>query len=117
MSEDWTREIEHQLRASKLEFEQRLQRISENHRRPLESDSKERATQMENLEVVDALGNETLVELRDISAALIKLEDGVFGACEECEEPIGRQRLQACPQAQKCIYCAELDDDRRRFAG
>lgn len=117
MQEDWVKELEIELAATKAELEQRLRRINENHRRPLDSDSKERATELENQEVVDALGNEARVELKQITSALAKIQSGKFGFCEECGEPIGRERLFAHPYAGKCIDCAELDDDMRRLSG
>jgi len=115
MQDDWIRELEIELSASKAELEERLYRIGQSHRRPLETDSKERATQLENQEVVDALGNETRKELAQVTAALAKIRSGDFGFCEECGEEIGRERLLAYPHAKKCINCAELDDARRRL--
>lgn len=117
MQKDWIKELEVELSATKTMLEQRLARIHENHRRPLESDSKERATQLENQEVVDALGNEARAELEQVTAALAKIASGEFGSCEECGEEIARARLLAYPHAEKCIDCAELDDDMRRSAG
>lgn len=45
-----------------------------------------------------------------IEKALRKLDDGVYGACEECEEPISRKRLEARPEAQLCIQCKEAQE-------
>jgi len=117
MQDKWIRELEIELNASKAELEERLSRIRASHRRPLETDSKERATQLENREVVDALGNETRKELAQVTDALAKIRSGDFGICEECGEQIGRDRLLAYPHARKCIDCAELDDAKRRLTG
>lgn len=117
MQDDWIKELQIELTATKAELEQRLRRIHEHHRRPLESDSKEQATQLENQEVVDALGNEARLELKQVSLALAKIRDGEFGFCEECGDSIGRNRLLAYPHARKCIDCAELDEDMRRVTG
>ena len=57
MQDSWLDDARSDLRRKKDELEQRLERINRNHRRPLEPDSKERAMQLENHEVVDALGN------------------------------------------------------------
>jgi RNA polymerase-binding transcription factor len=105
------------LKLQKLEFEQRLARINENHRRPLETDSKERALQLENREVIDALGNEAREELERIAAALLRIENGEFGICISCGDQISEQRLAAFPQANKCIDCASLDEERERLTG
>ena len=45
--------------------------------------------------------------LREIEAALQRFEDGSFGECLECGEPIAPGRLQANPVARYCITCAE----------
>lgn len=45
--------------------------------------------------------------LRKINNALQKIEDGTFGICEKCEEPIGEKRLLALPDCILCIICAE----------
>lgn len=116
MQETWLAELQGELRHKKAELEKRLERINQNHRRPLETDSKERAMQLENQEVVDALGNEARVEIAQISTALKKFSEGSFGICAECGDPIAQKRLSACPEAEKCIDCASLDDDARRLA-
>ena len=112
----WDR-LRDELKQQKSELEQRLARINENHRRPLESDSKERAMQLENREVVDALGNEAREELEQIAAALVRINNGEFGYCTVCGDAISEQRLQAFPQADKCIECASLDEERERLTG
>lgn len=42
-----------------------------------------------------------------IRAALRRLDDGSFGDCLVCEEPINPARLRADPAATICIDCAE----------
>lgn len=44
--------------------------------------------------------------LRKISAALQRIEDGVFGACLTCDQPIDPRRLEIDPTASLCIDCA-----------
>lgn len=117
MQEPWIDELREDLRKKKGELERRLGRINLNLRQTLESDSKERAMQLENQEVVDALGNEARLEIAQIASALTRIDEGVFGLCTDCGDKIARNRLLAYPQAEKCIDCASLDDDRRRVAG
>ncbi|MFQ5695023.1 MAG: TraR/DksA family transcriptional regulator, partial [Terriglobia bacterium] len=45
--------------------------------------------------------------LREVEAALERLEDGAFGVCEACEEKILKRRLQAIPWTRLCRECAE----------
>src|SRR5262249_41216455 len=47
--------------------------------------------------------------LAEIDAALVRLDQGRFGVCEECGREIGRDRLRALPFARFCI------DDARRL--
>ena len=51
-------------------------------------------------------------KLREVRAALARMQDGSYGTCLECEEPISRQRLAAIPWAPLCIRCQEAADCR-----
>ena len=52
-----------------------------------------------------------------INQALAKIEDGVYGECEECGEQISLKRIQARPVAELCIDCkAEQEQLERRNA-
>ena len=48
--------------------------------------------------------------LRNIQAALRRIENGTFGTCTNCEETIGRSRLVAVPWTRFCIRCQEAVD-------
>ncbi len=47
------------------------------------------------------------VTLESIEMAIEKIEDGVFGTCEECSGQISKTRLNAIPYTQLCIKCAQ----------
>jgi RNA polymerase-binding protein DksA len=49
-----------------------------------------------------------LGELRAIDAALLRVADGSYGRCAACDRPIELPRLQAAPQAPRCIDCQTL---------
>ena len=49
-----------------------------------------------------------LEELRDIEAALQRMEDGAYGNCEQCGLEIGYPRLEAQPTALRCIRDQEV---------
>ncbi len=100
------------LLKKKEEVTERLERITANLRRGYEADSKERAKQLEDSEVVDALGNEARAELKKISATLARMESGEFGICIDCGMPIDEGRIKAYPYALKCINCATMDEHR-----
>ena len=105
--------LRERLERKKDELTARLERITANLRRGYEADSKERAKQMEDNEVVDALGNEARDELRKITAALVRMDAGDYGTCVECGLEIDTGRLEAYPYAQECIDCARFDEHRR----
>lgn len=44
--------------------------------------------------------------LQQIEAALERLEEGVYGQCEECGVQIPKARLNAVPYATMCVKCA-----------
>ncbi|MFN3919863.1 MAG: TraR/DksA family transcriptional regulator [Methylohalobius sp.] len=47
-------------------------------------------------------------EIRDIDAALIRIAEGSYGICIDCEQPIGIERLKAYPTAKRCLKCQEV---------
>ena len=52
-----------------------------------------------------------------LDLALKKIDDGVFGVCEICEEPIGKKRLEARPETSLCIKCKEDQEREERTMG
>jgi DnaK suppressor protein len=44
--------------------------------------------------------------LAEIDAALERVEDGRYGVCAVCGRPIGAERLEARPTADRCVHCA-----------
>ena len=42
-----------------------------------------------------------------IESALERIEAGTYGACEECQSPIPKTRLNAIPHTPFCVKCAE----------
>ena len=46
--------------------------------------------------------------LREISAALRRIDHDDYGICLECSEPISPKRLDAVPWARYCVSCQEL---------
>ena len=105
--------LREKLLSKKEELTTRLEKITANVRRGYESDSKERAQQLEDREVVDALGNEAREELAKISLALQRMDSGDFGICSECGLPIDRNRIEAYPYATECIDCARMEEELR----
>jgi DnaK suppressor protein len=57
-----------------------------------------------------ASGERRALQLREIDAALRRIDDGSYGDCERCEEPINPRRLDADPTARLCIDCASRSE-------
>ena len=50
-----------------------------------------------------ALAAQLRSELEEVELALKKLDNGTYGRCETCGEPIAPARLEAMPAARYCI--------------
>lgn len=46
-------------------------------------------------------------------ACLVAIREGRYGICQDCDEPIDKQRLEALPQATRCIGCQRLWEEGR----
>lgn len=55
--------------------------------------------------------------LKKIDKALARIEDGSFGMCERCEEPINLKRLEARPVTTLCIRCKEEQEKKEKSYG
>jgi DnaK suppressor protein len=55
--------------------------------------------------------------LAKIDAALVKIEEGEYGECKNCGEPIGVARLRARPVAELCIECKSEQEKLERRTG
>lgn len=44
-------------------------------------------------------------QLKDVNAALEKIEKGTWGTCEKCQNAISEERLKASPEARLCSQC------------
>ncbi len=55
---------------------------------------------------VEALTASLQESLGDIEEALAKFDNGSYGTCERCGQPIAGARLEAMPAARLCITCA-----------
>jgi len=55
---------------------------------------------------VEALAGGLKDALADVEAALERVEQGTYGRCVRCDQPIAPARLEAMPAAQLCITCA-----------
>jgi len=61
---------------------------------------------MQAQQMAQAAGRRRELMLRNITAALARIENGEYGLCQSCDEPINPKRLDFDPTAILCIECA-----------
>lgn len=91
------------------DLDQRLAKITSDVKhaeQPLEKDFAEQATQVENDQVLDYLGNAARKEIDMIKRAIARIDSGEYGVCEACGESVGKERLKVLPYSTLCIKCA-----------
>lgn len=59
-----------------------------------------------------SLANNARDMLVQAEHALARIEDGTYGICESCGNPIGKMRLQAFPRATLCVTCKQREERR-----
>jgi len=96
---------EERLLKRKAELDKRLHKIEHDLDEPVSLDTEDRATEREDDEVMEAMGNSGLDELVAIEAALARIKDQTFGLCVDCGEDISTARLDIMPTVVKCKNC------------
>ncbi|MGC9419736.1 MAG: TraR/DksA family transcriptional regulator [Rhodovulum sp.] len=66
----------------------------------------ELAVEREEDEVLEGMGASGLAEVKQINAALARIEDGSYGYCVRCGEEIAAERLDLLPATPFCRICA-----------
>jgi DnaK suppressor protein len=102
--------VRQKLQAQKQELMARAAKVRADITRssgPLDKDFAEQVVQMENDAVLAGIGEATASELAQINRALAQLDQGTYGLCSRCGQPIDERRLQALPYSDRCITCAE----------
>lgn len=68
-------------------------------------DFKDVAVQDALAEIDEAQAAHAAVELDEIRAAMRRMQDGSYGSCADCDDPIDLRRLVALPAAACCASC------------
>ena len=63
--------------------------------------------QLVDREFQSGLLHQTALDLRQVRSALQRMDNGSYGICGECDEPISIARLKVIPWANFCIKCQE----------
>ena len=68
------------------------------------------ATSTLNREIDYTLEENSEHVLAAIEEALRRIDEGTFGTCARCGQPIAEKRLEAIPYAIRCIDCKRLEE-------
>jgi len=95
----------------KREVSGRIQSIDRDIRHEgMSADWTEQASERENDEVLESLGNSSEEELSMIKCALLRIDEGSYFRCSECGEAIPAARLDLLPFTAHCVVCAEKNE-------
>lgn len=88
-----------------------LSRSGQDDRKPVELDQQSvgRLSRLDSMQVqamARAADARRAMAIRQIDAALIRMDEGEYGWCVECGEEIAPKRLDSDPAAPRCSVCA-----------
>jgi RNA polymerase-binding transcription factor DksA len=95
-----------QLMTRLAELDHRLHGIAAELLAHHDPDWEEMATEREQDEVLEALGDGGKAEIRQIQAALARIAQGSYGDCVRCGADIAPARLDLLPATPFCAACA-----------
>lgn len=95
-----------QLEARLADLTARMARIDGELDAPHSKDWDDLATEREEDEVLENMGLSAQTEVRQIQAALQRVEDGSYGICVKCGGEIAAERLDVLPYTPFCSACA-----------
>lgn len=77
----------------------------------------EGAAEVSELEKRLAMREQLTEALNEVEHALLKSEQGTYGLCDTCGQPINQERLEILPQANLCVKCKgqRAKDAKGRF--
>ncbi len=80
-------------------------------------DRKDEAAQRQVSDVDAAEEQRDVDEMAQVEAALHRLDEGIYGDCIDCGEPIALQRLLVQPAAVRCAACQNAREHGQRPPG
>jgi RNA polymerase-binding transcription factor DksA len=78
---------------------------------PDPADAGSNLSETERVEAVLTVAKQQLAEVLD---ALHRIEEGGYGNCADCGKPVPEGRLEAKPEAARCVACQGKRDRQRR---
>lgn len=100
------KELSEELKARLVGLTARANVIEDDLRHPLDADWEEQAIDLADDEALAGVDEVLRNEIQQIRLALLRIENGTYGNCAKCGDPIGLERLKARPIATRCIKCA-----------
>lgn len=97
------------LKNKQQELKQRATKLSAELTREgieVSKDSEDRAQELDNEEVAEAIVMQTQQEVQQVQHAILRIKQGVYTQCELCNEEIKLKRLSALPYTALCASCA-----------
>ena len=88
------------------ELDTRVHEVDHELAESMSADLNEQAIDIEDDEVLEGLGITAQNEIALLTLALSRIEDGSYGICQSCENPISQARLNAVLYAPLCRDCA-----------
>lgn len=95
-----------QLETRLADLTARMERIDGELDAPHTQDWDDLATEREADEVLEHMGLSAQAEVRQIQAALQRVEEGTYGTCVKCGGEIAAERLDVLPYTPFCSACA-----------
>ena len=112
MPEGRTERLRQLLIARRQEIQHQIDELLAQHRADQIQLREESVADAEDLSTRDSASHQQLsiLEVRNhmrlqVDAALQRLDEGTYGLCEDCLNPITEERLKAMPFARRCIDC------------
>ena len=73
----------------------------------------EHAQNITERDLAFAIDEHESAELNAVQAALVRVREGTYGACIACGQAIALARLQASPEAERCVSCQTQQEQHR----
>ena len=112
MPEGRTERLRQLLVVRRQEIQRQIDELLAQHRADQTQLREESVADTEDLSTRDSVSHQQLsiLEVRNqmrlqVEAALQRLDEGTYGICEDCQQPINEERLKAMPFARRCIDC------------
>jgi len=70
-----------------------------------EPDWEDQAQLLTAAQRIDGMGENERAQLAVVDAALQRIASGTWGWCVVCGQPIDKKRLEAAPEALRCVGC------------